>query len=367
MKYFSMLIKPASSLCNMRCKYCFYEDVASNRNIKSMGIMSIDVTKTLIDKTLALFDSEATITFAFQGGEPTIAGIKYFYDFVDYVNLTKKEYHTINYAIQTNGTNINVEWANFFKINNFLVGVSLDGFKINHDLNRIDSNNCGTFDIIMKNIQVLKDYQVDFNILTVLTSYLSNYPNELFDFYLVNNFDYIQLIPCLPSFNNVNDSFALKPKDFYHFYNTFFERWYHEFTNNHYISVTLFDNLIPLFNGVLPQQCGYLGFCSNQFVVEADGSVYPCDFYVLDQYCLGNILSDDIKSMMKSNIAYNFINEKKQICNLCQNCNYYLICKGQCKRMSVCYYNNEYCGYQNFIESNKHKITNVLKILNKKI
>ena len=101
MKYFSMLIKPASSLCNLRCRYCFYCDVAENREISSYGVMNEETMKILIDKTLDFFHEEVTITFAFQGGEPTVAGLDYFRQFIRRVNLKKKSYHYIQYALQT--------------------------------------------------------------------------------------------------------------------------------------------------------------------------------------------------------------------------------------------------------------------------
>ena len=83
MKYFSALIKPASSLCNMRCKYCFYYDVASNRQVHSHGIMSQETTTQLIDHIFQYVTPPTTISIAFQGGEPTLAGLDYFTHFID--------------------------------------------------------------------------------------------------------------------------------------------------------------------------------------------------------------------------------------------------------------------------------------------
>ena len=79
MKYFSMLIKPASSKCNINCKYCFYSDIANLRCIKDYGIMDKETSEILIKKTLGFFNEEANITFAFQGGEPTVAGLNYWF------------------------------------------------------------------------------------------------------------------------------------------------------------------------------------------------------------------------------------------------------------------------------------------------
>ena len=297
MKYFSMLIKPASSLCNLRCRYCFYCDVAENREIPSYGVMNEETMKILIDKTLDFFREEVTITFAFQGGEPTVAGLDYFRRFIRRVNLKKKSYHLIQYALQTNATLLNDEWIRFLKQNRFLVGVSLDGYAAQHNAMRPDAKGQGTFARILENIEKLRQAKIDFNILTVLTRQLAEHPKELFEFYLEHHFDYIQLIPCLPPLEELNDPYSLTPQAFFRFYDEFFQLWLEELKQDHYISVTLFDNLIPLFAGVPPQQCGYLGFCSMQFVVESDGSVYPCDVYVLDEYKLVNLRDCSVASV----------------------------------------------------------------------
>ena len=133
----SFLIKPASSLCNLRCKYCFYSDVSHNRSESSMGIMKKEVMEKLIEQSLTL--SVDTVQYCFQGGEPTCAGIDYFKAFINYVNTQNTQGKQIQYAIQTNGTLINEEWIQLLKENHFLVGISIDGFVKNHDYFRKDA------------------------------------------------------------------------------------------------------------------------------------------------------------------------------------------------------------------------------------
>ena len=361
MKYFHTLIKPASSICNMRCKYCFYDDVSSNRETKNYGRMNNDNAKILIDKVLNMFNEDVTITFAFQGGEPTCAGLKYFEFFVSYVKEVKRDYHIINYAIQTNGYSLEKKWYKFFEENNFLVGISIDGFKAIHDKYRLNINGKGTFDSIINTMNNFKNHKIEFNVLTVLNSTVAKYPKELFNFYKDYNIRYVQLIPCLPNLDEVNNKLSLTPQMFYKFYNEFFRLWYKEFKRGNYISVTLFDNLIPMFIGKRPSQCGYLGQCNNQCVVEGNGDVFPCDFYVLDKYKTGNITKDDINDILNSKVGIDFINEKRKYSKKCPACKYQRICYGQCKRLSVCYYDENYCGYQHFIESNIDGIMDVCK------
>ena len=363
MKYFSMLIKPASSLCNLRCRYCFYCDVAENRDIPSYGIMNEETMNLLIDKTLSFFHEEITITFAFQGGEPTIAGLDYFRRFIRRVNLKKKSYHHICYSIQTNGTLLDEEWISLFRQNHFLVGVSLDSFKAQHDAMRPDAGGQGTHQKIMENIEKLKKAKVDFNILSVLTRQMAHHPKEVFDFYAQNNLDYVQLIPCLPPLETPDDPYSLTPHDFFNFYDIFFQCWLEELKRGHYISVTLFDNVIPLFTGIPAQQCGFMGFCSMQFVVESDGGVYPCDFYVLDQYKIGNIHDMEIDEIMKSQRVQMFLREPHRTTPLCKTCRYYRLCRGQCRRQNICYFDDTYCGYQEFLKKHEQMLVRLSRTM----
>lgn len=359
MKYFSTLIKPASSLCNLKCKYCFYTDVGEHRKKFSYGIMSDEVAHSIIDCIFDYFKEETTITFSFQGGEPTLAKIDFFKKFIDYVNKKKQSYHIIQYAIQTNGTLLNEEWYKLFLDNHFLVGISLDGFKENHDDLRKNIDQSDTFTIISKNIQEMKKRKIEFNILTVLTSQLSTQAKRLFEFYKENDLRYIQLIPCLPDFDCKQMNYGLSPKEFYHFYDEFFECWFSELKKGNYISVNYFDNLILLLKGIPPIQCGMLGFCNMQFVIESDGSVYPCDFYCLDQYKVGNVLNDGIKELIRSPNLFQFLHEKKRMSDLCEVCRFKKICNGNCKRMNLCYFDEHYCALQEFMTKHEKDLIRI--------
>ena len=137
----TILIKPASGLCNMRCSYCFYCDEMDKREEGVRGMMSMDTVKNLIKKAMRQAGDE--ICFAFQGGEPTLAGLDFFRDFVSYAT-SKAPRERMSFSLQTNGYAIDGEWADFFKENGFLVGLSLDGSKKCHDLFRLDHGGNGT-------------------------------------------------------------------------------------------------------------------------------------------------------------------------------------------------------------------------------
>lgn len=348
MKYISLLIKPASSLCNMKCRYCFYYDVADHREIRSHGIMKEDTMKDLIDSVLGL-DEEADITFAFQGGEPTIAGLSYFKNFIQYVNENKAK-QIIHYALQTNATLLNEDWVDFFYENKFLIGVSLDVYEQLHNHLRKTANYEDTFKSVMKSIELLKKKKVDFNILSVLSSTLSKHPQKLFSFYKKNDLKYIQFIPCLAGLEEEGNEYSLSPKEFSSFYKTFFKLWLEEYKKGNVISVTLFDNVIPMFIGYPPQQCGMLGLCAPQFVVESNGDIYPCDFYVLDEYCCGNISKNSLIEIVKSEPMQRFLSEPRRECKVCTDCPFINICHKNCKRLNSAYYEEDYCGYREFLE-----------------
>lgn len=342
----SFLIKPSSSMCNLVCSYCFYADIIENRSVKNYGFIEDTTVMNLISRAIDITIENGIITFAFQGGEPTLIGLEFYKRFIKTVNELKG-LRTIQYAIQTNGTTLNKEWAKFFKENNFLVGVSLDGFESNHDSFRYDIHKKGQFLNVLKGIQYLKDEAVEFNILTVLTHQLSQYPQQLYQFYKQQKFEYIQLIPCLPGFEEIDDETALKPKDFYRFYKEFFNLW---MKDSERFQIGLLNDIIGLFYGYRPVTCGMLGNCSIQFVIEGDGSIYPCDFYVLDQNKLGNINVDALEDIIKSSLSEKFLNEPKRISKQCDICKFKQICHGNCKRMNVVYFDDVICGYQQLLQ-----------------
>lgn len=363
MKYFSALIKPASSTCNMACKYCFYHDEVKHRTTANLGVMKQSTAHALIDKTMGYYKSEEVdITYAFQGGEPTCAGIDFFADFVSYVESRRKPIHHIHYSIQTNGTLLNQEWITFLKKYEFLVGVSIDGPKEIHDALRITTQQEPTYDIIMHHIQELKEADVPFNILSVLTDTLAQHAAEYWQWILDNHLDYVQPIACLPALNQP-DQYSLTPQRFYQFYDVLFQLWKQEYEKGHYVSITLFDNVIPMFVGVAPSQCGYLGQCRMQYVIESDGSVYPCDFYAMDQYRVGNICQDSLSQLASNKITKAFLREPRRKSLACNDCPYSKMCGRQCKRMNVCYFDEKECAYRSFLEKYEAEMKRIARNL----
>ena len=169
MKSLSIMLKPASSLCNLRCKYCFYKDVSDRRSIPSWGLMEGETVRRILQRVAADLSPGDSIHFAFQGGEPTLAGLSYFQDFVQQAKALMPKVQ-ISYALQTNGILLDDKWCRFLKDNNFLVGISLDILPECHDAVRVDAQGSGTYCRVLDSIRRMKVHKVEFNVLCTLTN-----------------------------------------------------------------------------------------------------------------------------------------------------------------------------------------------------
>lgn len=327
-----LLIKPASGLCNLRCEYCFYHDITEKRQQSSYGFMSEATLEEIIKKTLAYAENSCTI--AFQGGEPTLIGLSFYKRLIEF----QKQYNTKNLSIynviQTNGYQLNREWAEFFHDNQFLVGISLDGTIHTHDLYRKSSDNRGTFQEIMNTIELFEQYKVEYNILTVVNKKTASSVKKIYQFYKKKNFQYLQFIPCLDPFDKPSGSmpYSLTPESYGSFLCELFDLWYDDFQSGRVISIRHFDNYLSIILNNRAESCDMNGFCSIQNVIEADGEVYPCDFYVLDEYKLGNLTRTDFEQINQKRAEIGFIERSLEKDEECKACRYYPICRGGCTR-----------------------------------
>lgn len=354
MRQFTVMIKPASSLCNMRCRYCFYNDVASLRKVPSYGIMSLETVTSMLSNIFCDLDAKDRVTFAFQGGEPLLAGIEFFEFFVYSANTLRGDV-CVEYTIQTNGTLLDETWCAFFKKYNFLVGLSMDGSKEIHDANRVDKNGEGTYRRVIKAKSLLDEYGIEYNVLAVLTNELAEKPEEFWKTIRELGISYVQLIPCLGELEGKRiQRFTLTPHRFADFYIKLFELWKQDYNRNEIVSVKLFDDILNLLVYKICTACGMTGYCSPQLVIEADGSAYPCDFYVLDEYKIGDITKQTLLELLLSRQASDFLKRPNIPMNMCKSCRYKLICGGGCKRMykEVCGSTNSFfCGYKCFLDA----------------
>ncbi len=345
----SLMIKPASSLCNLSCEYCFYRDVSEHREHLGFGVMDRETAYILIKKSLEFANGEPA-AFAFQGGEPTLAGLDYFKFFVDTVNELNTKNSKVFYSIQTNGTTINAEWADFFAENHFLVGLSLDG---DYEGNKFRKKPSGenSFYKITSAAQILTRHHVDFNILTVLTGYCAENGERIYKYFRSKGFKYLQFIPCLRPFGSTEQSeLYMTSEQYADFLIKVFNLYVKDYVRHDYVSIRQFDNWVRSYLRQPTEQCGIMGHCTHQFVSESNGNIYPCDFYCTDEYLLGNIKDGDLREMVNSKTARDFIRESLVVPERCKKCNVYPICRaGGCKRTQL---SEDYCkAYKRFFTS----------------
>lgn len=365
MKHISVLIKPASSSCNIRCSYCFYNDISSLREVKTHGKMKSDLVERMIKNIFCDLEDGDELTLTFQGGEPTLAGLKYFEYLVSMVAHQPKKVE-VHYAIQTNGTIINEAWCQFFKEHHFLVGLSIDGPAPYHDMTRLDRRQRGTFDRVIRTKELLDKFNIEYNVLCVLTNQLAKEPEKTFRFLQEQQINYIQFIPCLDDFETTGNGYALTPENFSFFYKKMFELWLNELENGSYISIKLFDDIFNLFVHRELSACGFVGQCQVQYVIEADGSVYPCDFFVLDQFRIGYIQDQTLKELFDQGTHREFLCNKPPLPAYCYTCPYILACNGGCKRMKDAMYvskSNDHCGYQDLLKTYIPKIDTIFSAI----
>ena len=345
----SLLIKPASSSCNLKCKYCFYVNEAISRKTFSNGIMTEDMMDILVKRIHEYLIETGTLNISFQGGEPTIAGLTWFENL--FTKLEQSSKLQIHYSIQTNGTMLDDQWFSFLAKHRVLVGISLDGYQQNMDLFRFDTNHQSVYFKVLRACDLLHKNKIDFNILTVITRQLSKHGKSLYAFYKEHHFDYVQLIPCLPGLDGRDDGISLRPNEYLMFYRDFFAAWMKEIRKSGYVmNVNLFENIMGLLQGYPPYQCGMTGHCTNQMVIESNGNVYPCDFYCLDEYCIGNLANDSFSDLFHSKAASVFINDACFIKKPCASCMYQPVCHGGCRRQNVCYLDDDQCTYQQLLD-----------------
>lgn len=327
-----LLIKPSSGNCNLRCKYCFYCDEMSKRETPNYGFMSIETLEELVKKALEY--AEDSCGFAFQGGEPTLVGLDFYKRLLELQDQYNTKHVTIHNSIQTNGFKLGEEWADFLAQNHFLVGISLDGIVHTHDAYRIDAGGNGTFAEIMKTIELFDKKKVEYNILTVVNRRTAEKISRIYSFYAKHNWKYLQFIACLDPLGEPQGmrEYSLTPEAYGDFLVELFDLWYLDWQKGVQPSIRMFENYIGILLGYMPEACDQRGCCSIQCVVEADGSVYPCDFYVVDRYRMGSFVENSMEEILEQGKTLGFVEESVENRTDCEQCEYGYICRGGCRR-----------------------------------
>ena len=343
----SVLIKPSSGMCNMTCDYCFYCDETQKRTQESYGFMSEATLKNVIRKTM--LRAEGTACYTFQGGEPSLRGLDFFEKVLFYQKQYNKKGVQVYNSLQTNGLFMDETWCRFLRENRFLTGISLDGIQKTHDACRHSrKDNAPTFDRICKSIALLETHHVEFNILTVVNQTVAQNIQEIYAFYKRQKWNYQQYIACLDPLKEPHgqNSYSIPPESYGQFLTELFRLWYKDWKKNRQPYIRQFENYIAILLGQFPESCDQRGTCSIQYAVEADGSVYPCDFYMTDEYRLGNFNEHRLDEIDAKRREISFLERSLLLDQSCKLCTYYSLCKGGCQRNRD--WNPETKTYQNY-------------------
>ncbi len=325
----SLLIKPASAVCNLDCDYCFYLDREADPYASLPGRrMTLEVLDRLVRTWL--FYSYPNSVFAFQGGEPTLAGLKFFEKLIELQKEHGRDGQNVSNALQTNAILIDRDWAQLFRAYNWLVGVSLDGPAEIHDRYRLNKGRQPTWTRVIEAVETLQKEKVEFNILCVLNDANVGRPRELYKFFKELGVDNIQYIP-LSEFqpDGTPLPFTVTPEQYGRFLCETFDMWW---PDRRKIRIRFFDNLAEALAGQKPGSCTLHETCDSYVVVEYNGDVYPCDFFVEKDWKLGNIAVDSWPEIARRQRRFNFASKKTLAHPACQVCEYQGICHGGCPK-----------------------------------
>jgi uncharacterized protein len=342
----SLLMKPASSRCNLACEYCFYRRV-QNLYPGTATKMGRSQTETVIRKALSA--GAPLNSFCWQGGEPLLMGLDFFRDVVTFQKKYTKPGQAVENSIQTNGLLLDDRWCEFLCEEDFLVGISLDGPAPIHDFYRKDHAQKGSFSETMRSIGLMKKRGVQFNILCLLTDQNIKSPVELYHFFRLHRFTFLQFIIC---FEKDDSSGGLKPfsvrtEEIGEFYIKLFDEWFgKDFFD---VSIRFFEDILLYLVDGVKASCCFNSACNGYLVVEHNGDCYPCDFFVFEEWKIGNLIESDIMTLMNNPLRARFASLKADLPEDCRKCRIVTFCMGDCIRFRYLPYGgdkkiSEYCN-----------------------
>jgi len=319
---FQLLIKPVGADCNLRCSYCFYLRAHELYQQRGPHCMSDEVLETMISKYMGLRFPESV--FAWQGGEPTMAGVDFFRKVVALEQKYGVSGQTVGNGFQTNGVLIDTDWCKLFQEYKFLVGLSMDGPEEVHNAMRRNAAGRGSWDKAMAAARLMDEYHIEYNILCVVHAGNVGMGADLVRWFVGQGLRYLQFIPCVEPGLEHNVSAAA----YGDFLCDVFDYWARAGFNK--VSIRDFDALIAARLGQTPM-CTYGRVCNHYVVVEHTGDVYPCDFFVYDEWKLGNVLEAPIESFIASE-KYKEFSYRKHKVPACRHCIFRAQCYGGCQK-----------------------------------
>jgi len=334
-----MMVKPHGAICNLNCSYCYYlskKEMYDGSNYR----MSPD---TLEDFTRQYIMSQdiPEITFAWQGGEPTLMGLEFFSEAIALQNKYIKPGMKVLNTIQTNATLLDDAWCEFFNENEFLIGVSLDGPETYHNAYRHDKTGSGTFNRVIAGVDLLKKHGVDFNIISCVHAANAEHALEVYQFLRDEvQAQYLQFIPIVERKNKTGfqegyrvTKRSVKGEQYGNFLNRIFDEWVINDVGK--VFVQIFDVVLGAWLGYSPNLCIFSPTCGNALIIEHDGGIYSCDHFVEPNNYLGNLevgLSKLVTSQQQTQFG---LDKNKSLPNYCKACEVCFICNGGCPKNRI--------------------------------
>lgn len=346
-----VMAKPIGSSCNLNCDYCYYlEKEKLYENRKSLQ-MSDETLEKYIESYIQA-QPVPEVLFTWHGGETLLRDISFYRKVI---SLQKKygRGRKIDNSLQTNGTLLTDEWCRFFKENNFLIGISIDGPEHCHDIYRKNKAGKPSFQKVMHGIELLQKHDADFNTLSVINDYNVDYPVEIYNFFKEIGSKYMQFSPIvekitqsrpdglnlLPPNGLGSDEAVLAPwtvnaKKFGQFYISMFDEWIKKDVGKYFVQ--LFDSTLAGYVGEQPGVCIFGKTCGHATVMEFNGDVYACDHYVFPEYKIGNIKTHTIYEMVFSEKQKRFGADKfDTLPTQCLQCEFLKVCYGECPKNRI--------------------------------
>ncbi len=331
------MAKPRGSICNLDCQYCFYlkkEKLYPNASFRMSDDLLENYTRQYIES-----QSVPDVTFAWQGGEPTLVGIDFFRKAVELQAKYRRPGMRTHNAFQTNGTLLDDEWGAFLYENDFLIGLSLDGPRAIHDQYRRDKGGHPTFDHVMRGLEILKKHQVEFNTLTCVSASNSDRGQEVYHF-LRDEVD-SQFMQFIPIIERDNDSGyqegtrlshrSVSGQQYGRFLIEIFDEWVRRDVGE--VFVQIFDVSLARWAGQRPGLCVFEQTCGLGMAMEFNGDLYSCDHFVEPRYHLGNITETPLSELVNTSQQFQFGQDKRaSLPAYCRECEVAFMCNGGCPK-----------------------------------
>ena len=349
---FHLMLKPAGSLCNLDCNYCYYLDKADIYGGREPR-MSPEMLETVIRKYIEANDVPE-VQFNWHGGEPTLLGLDFYRRAVELEKKYAGDKQVFN-TIQTNGTLIDADWARFLRENDFLVGVSIDGPRDIHDRYRKDKGARPTFDKVIEGIRILNGEGVRFNTMSTVNNASRGRGLEVYQFLKSLGGFYQQYMPVVEHVkyplgpkgepNRKARPYIVAPETpgaqlapwsvdslaFGKFMTDIFDYWVCNDVGQCFVG--LFDATLANWCGVKPGSCVFGQTCGENAIIEHNGDIYPCDHFVYPDRLLGNIAQSDIATLMDSEKMLRFgIDKRNSLPHKCRACKWLFACNGECPK-----------------------------------